>query len=86
MFAEDREVGVVTSGTTVPHWKFTGPGEITDETDRRCLALALIDAELGIGQELQIAVRKRRLKARIVRSHGKSRKPPFFRPVLVRKT
>ena len=58
LFAGDREVGVVTSGTMSPTLKLG-------------IALALVEpAAAGLDEELEVAVRSRRMRARVVR-------PPF---------
>ena len=58
LFAGDREVGVVTSGTMSPTLKLG-------------IALALVEpGAAGIDSELDVAVRNRRMRARVVR-------PPF---------
>jgi aminomethyltransferase len=81
----DRHVGVITSGTIVPYWKFSGSGSdirITDENDRRSIAMALIDAGLQPDAEVQVIVRGVPLRSRIVRRHGRSDAAPYFRPIL----
>lgn len=78
-----EKVGVVTSGTMVPYWVFEGEtAQPTDQTGRRALALAYVDSELPNGEELQVEVRGRRLRARLVASHGNGRQRPYFRPIL----
>jgi aminomethyltransferase len=58
LFAGDREVGVVTSGTMSPKLKLG-------------IALALVEpGAAGLDSELKVAVRNRRMRARVVR-------PPF---------
>jgi aminomethyltransferase len=58
IFDGDREVGVVTSGTMSPTLKVG-------------IALALVEpAAAGIDNELQVAIRNRRMGAKVVR-------PPF---------
>ncbi len=60
IFAGDREVGFVTSGTMSP-------------TLKRGIALALVEpAAAGLDGELEVAVRNRRMRARVVR-------PPFVK-------
>jgi aminomethyltransferase len=60
LFAGDREVGVVTSGTMSPTLKLG-------------IALALVEpGAAGIDSELGVAVRNRRMRARVVR-------PPFVK-------
>ncbi len=79
-----ESVGVVTSGTMVPYWKFAGEAatmHITEDQDRRALALALVNASLTHDQQVEIQVRNRRLRAQIVRWHGRSEAPPFFRAI-----
>ena len=49
VFRDDKAVGWVTSGTTVPRWVFQGEGldsEITDEHKIRAIGLALIDSDI----------------------------------------
>ena len=77
-----RKVGMVTSGTMVPYWLFEGEGatmQITDRTDRRAIALASVDARLDPEEQVEVLVRGRPLGAQIVRWHGRSDAPPYFR-------
>jgi len=80
----DRQVGMVTSCATVPYWVFEGSGatmHITDEHRRRVIGLAYLDATLRVDREVSIEVDGRRLPARVVRFHGRSEAPPYFRPI-----
>jgi aminomethyltransferase len=80
----ERQVGAVTSGTVTPYWRFTGDGvtaRISDENDRRAIAMAYLDASLSPGTGVDVLVRGRRLKAEIVPWHGRSEAPPYFRPI-----
>jgi len=84
VFLAGKKVGFITSGTMVPYWKFEGEGatmRISDEQDRRAIALAYIDAEVPAEQELEVEVRGRRLGAQLVRWHGRSEAPPYFRAI-----
>ncbi len=84
IFIGEKKVGVVTSGTVAPYWKFEGESstmKITEETERRAVAMALMDAALMPEQEIEVMVRERRMKARIVQWHGRSEAPPYFRPI-----
>ena len=86
VFLNGQKVGAVTSGTMVPYWEFEGEGatmRITDEQNRRALALAYIDAAIPAEQELEVEVRGRRLNAQLVRWHGRSEAPPYFRAIPV---
>jgi len=82
VFLNGSKVGLITSGTMVPYWKFEGEGatmNITDEHDRRAIALAYIDAQIPSQQELEVEVRGRRINSQLVLWHGRSEVPPYFR-------
>ena len=84
VFLNDSKVGLVTSGTMVPFWKFEGEGgtmSITDEHDRRAIAMAYIDAHISTQQELEVEVRGRRINSQLVSLHGSSKTPPYFRVI-----
>ncbi len=86
VFDGEEKIGVVTSGTVAPYWVFEGEGvraTPTDETDRRSVALAYLDAHYQPGDRVEVEVRGRRLGAEIVEYHGRSEAPPYFRPMPV---
>jgi len=82
----DRRVGVVTSGTVAPHWRLTGEGAtigITDESARRSLSLAYVDPTLPPEQDVEVLIRGKRVRGRIVRWHGRAEAPPYFHAIPV---
>lgn len=84
IFKENRRIGFVTSGTTIPYWLFDGEGPTMKATDThalRAIALALVDSSLPSETELVVAGRKKSIQARMVRWHGRSEAPPFFRSI-----
>ncbi|MCX7591945.1 MAG: glycine cleavage system protein T, partial [Kiritimatiellae bacterium] len=86
VFLEGRNIGVVTSGTSVPYWVFEGPPasmRITERNELRSIGLAYLDAQMKPGRLVEVEVRGRRLSAQIVRWHGRSDAPPYFRPIPV---
>jgi len=86
VYINETKAGTVTSGTVIPYWLFEGEGAtmtITAQSKQRSIALALLDASLTSGQELEIQVRKKRISAQIVKYHGRSEAPPYFRPIPV---
>ena len=87
VFLNGSKVGIVTSGTMVPYWKIEGEcgtKSITDEHERRAIALAYIDAQIPAQQELEVEVRGRRLSSQLVKWHGHSKVPPFFHAIPVK--
>jgi aminomethyltransferase len=74
-------VGYVTSGTMVPYWVFEGdaPGE---DTDKRAIALALIDQRITSDAPLAVVVRKREIPAQIVPKFLDNRSGRHAVPVL----
>lgn len=86
VYQGERKVGVVTSGTATPYWVFEGEGAMarpTGETGQRSIALAWLEADILPETELEVAVRKRRLKTMTVKYHGRSEAPPYFRALPV---
>ncbi len=84
VYFKNSKVGLVTSGTMVPYWKFEGKEEsmkITDEHDRRAIALAYIDSYIPYDQELEVEVRGRRIHSQLVRKHGTSGISPYFHAI-----
>ncbi len=84
LYLQGKHVGYITSGTMVPYWKFESEGadmQITEEDGRRAIAIAYIDAEISSDQELEVEVRGRSIEAKLVRRHGSSKAPPYFRAI-----
>jgi aminomethyltransferase len=80
LFAGERKVGGVTSGTAVPYWKIREEG-FSGEKGMRSLALAFIDSTLRTGEILDIDIRGRKSSGVIVPHHLRSDSPPYARPV-----
>ena len=89
VLVDDRTVGKVTSGTVVPYWKFEGSGTMTtpgDESARRTICLAYLDAGLSEGQKAEVIIRDKPVSAVIVRRHIGGEAPPYARPLLPNNT
>lgn len=85
VFHAGKPVGVVTSGTMVPYWQHTGSGIAsipTGETGLRPIGLALLDSDRAPGDEVEIDIRGRLTRARIVPYHLRNEAPPRARPIL----
>ncbi len=65
VLAHGAPIGQLTSGTTVPAWRFAA-GEPAEEHYHRPLGLALLDSGTQVGQEVEIVYRKLTLPGRVV--------------------
>ena len=84
VFKDDKHVGYVTSGTMVPYWRAEGVAlfsHFIDEKGMRAIGLALVDSDLLEGDELEIEIRGKRVKAVIVPYHMRNEAPPLARPI-----
>ncbi|MFH1103220.1 MAG: glycine cleavage system aminomethyltransferase GcvT [Pseudomonadota bacterium] len=84
VFCRGAHVGYVTSGTMTPYWKVEGEGigsRLTDQSELRGICLAFIDSRLREGDELEIKIREKPIKAVVVPYHLRSEAPPFARPI-----
>jgi aminomethyltransferase len=66
VLAGGREVGTLTSGTTVPAWRFAGESPGTEHYTR-ALGLAYLERGLAVGQEVEVLYRNKPVRAMIVR-------------------
>ncbi|MBW2487874.1 MAG: glycine cleavage system aminomethyltransferase GcvT [Deltaproteobacteria bacterium] len=84
VFRGDRHVGYVTSGTMVPLWQSEGVGLSTRQSEdkgRRAIGLALMDSDLVEGDQVEIDIRGKRLRAVIVPYHLRAEAPPHCWPI-----
>lgn len=78
---DGKSIGFVSSGTSTPFWELTGSGAtmtVTDSSLLRSVALAYLDSTVEEDSLVEIAVRKRRMKAQVVDFHGRSDAPPYY--------
>ena len=69
VYKDGKLVGYVTSGTMVPYYVFNEQGVQTEETGRRSIGLAIMDSDIAAGDEVQVEVRGRRLRAAVTARH-----------------
>ena len=85
VYRNGEAVGHVTSGNMAPYWEYQGHGLASVRTDQsalRAIGLALIDSNLRQGDQVEIEVRGKRLKALITPYHLRGEAPPMARPIL----
>ena len=76
VYYDGRVVGWVTSGTMVPYWEFDND-TLTDEHSQRAVGLCMIEPDVPVGVEIEVEVRGRKLKAKIVDRNLENRKGIF---------
>lgn len=82
VYRDGVHVGWVTSGTMVPYYHFSESGEIQDTTGKRSIGFAYIDSTVTRDDVIEVDVRGRRLKARVVAKHMIQNEPPYGRAVI----
>jgi aminomethyltransferase len=85
VYLDSTLVGHVTSGSLIPYWKFEGNGIYSkpgNQSGKRAISIAYIDANIQVGQQLIIKVRDKWLSAVVVNRHIASEAAPFARPIL----
>ncbi|MBF0233927.1 MAG: glycine cleavage system aminomethyltransferase GcvT [Desulfamplus sp.] len=83
---EGNLVGHITSGTMVPFWNTQGGGiasVFTEDIEKRAICLALVDADVVQGDQLEIKIRKNMTPAGIVVPyHMRAEAPPTARAIM----
>ncbi len=85
VFRDEKHVGYITSGTSVPYRLPLGSGLdgiFERKIKRRSIALALIDSDIRDSDTLEIEIRKKRCRAVVVSCHMSSQAPPYVRVIV----
>ncbi len=84
VFKDEKHVGYISSGTMVPYKRGVGSGldlNFEEKTERRAIALALVDNTVIEGDTLEIEIRKKRCEAIVVPYHMSAEAPPYVRAI-----
>jgi aminomethyltransferase len=79
-----KPVGFITSGTMVPYWLSAQEGIATVQTEEkgmRAIAMALLDSDLVVDDEVEIDIRGKLTRAVIVPYHLRNEAPPRAWPI-----
>lgn len=82
IYKDGQHIGWVTSGTMVPYYNFDEDGQILDTTGKRSIGFAYIDSTVAMGDVVEIDVRGKRLKAKLVAKHMIQNEPPYGKAVI----
>ena len=82
VYKDGEKVGWVTSGTMVPYWNFDENGNKLETTGKRSIGFAYIDSSLTKEDVIEIDVRGKKLKAKVVAKHMIQNEPPYGKAVL----
>ncbi len=83
IYKDGRHIGWVTSGTMVPYYKFDENG-ITDATGKRSIGFAYLDSAITKDDVIEVDVRGKRLKAKLVDKHMDQKTPPYGKAVILK--
>lgn len=83
VYFNGEHAGWVTSGTMVPYYNFDGD-TILDTTGKRAIAFAYIDSKIALDDVVEVDVRGKRLKAKVVARHMRQDLPPYGRAEITR--
>ncbi|MEN8128305.1 MAG: glycine cleavage system aminomethyltransferase GcvT [Planctomycetota bacterium] len=73
VYYEGQPIGWVSSGTMVPYWT-AQDNVLTDEHSQRAIGLCVVAPHVAAGSEIEIEVRGRKLKAKVVPRNLENRK------------
>ena len=82
IYKDGEKAGWVTSGTMVPYWHIDEEGKPTETTGKRSIGFACIAGNPQVGDEIQVDVRGKKLKAKVVAKHMIQNEPPYGKAVL----
>lgn len=82
IYKDGAHVGWVTSGTMVPYYHFDEKGNILETTGKRSIGFAYLDSGISLDDMVEIDVRGKRLKAKLVSQHMDQKNPPYGRAVI----
>ena len=84
VYRHGKHVGYVTSGTMVPYWRSDGVGLSSSQSEdrkMRAIGLALINSDLVEGDEIEVDIRGKKIKAFIVPYLLRNEAPPYAWPI-----
>jgi aminomethyltransferase len=84
VFSNGQHAGYITSGTMVPYWESRGVGiasRFSETREMRSICLGLLDSDLREGDEVDVDIRGKRIRAVIVPYHLRAEAPPFARAI-----
>lgn len=84
VYCGEKHVGWVTSGTMVPYYQFDSEGNILDTTGKRSIGFAYIDSTITKEDGIEIDVRGKKLKAKVVSRHMIQNEPPYGKAVITK--
>ena len=82
IYHNGEHIGWMTSGTMVPYYNFDEEGNILDTTGKRSIGFAYINSGITKEDVLEVDVRGKRLKAKVVAKHMIQNEPPYGKAVV----
>ena len=82
IYHNGEHIGWMTSGTMVPYYHFDEEGNILETTGKRSIGFAYINSDITKEDMIEVDVRGRRLKAKLVAKHMIQNEPPYGKAVI----
>lgn len=82
IYHNGEHIGWMTSGTMVPYYNFDEEGNILETTGKRSIGFAYINSNITKEDVLEVDVRGKRLKAKVVAKHMIQNEPPYGKAVI----
>lgn len=82
IYHNGEHIGWMTSGTMVPYYNFDEAGNILETTGKRSIGFAYINSDITKEDMIEVDVRGRRLKAKLVAKHMIQNEPPYGKAVI----
>jgi len=82
VYRNGEHIGWVTSGTMVPYYNFDENGNILDTTGKRAIGFAYVDSSVSRDDIIEVDVRGKKLKAKVVAKHMIQNEPPYGKAVI----
>jgi len=82
VYRNGEHIGWVTSGTMVPYYNFDENGNILDTTGKRSIGFAYVDSSVSRDDIIEVDVRGKKLKAKVVAKHMIQNEPPYGKAVI----
>ncbi|MCK9266760.1 glycine cleavage system aminomethyltransferase GcvT [bacterium] len=84
VFSQEKPVGYITSGTSVPYYTFDEE-QIAETKSVRSICLALLSSDIQVNDSVNVEIRGEKVGAVVVKAHLRTKSYPYAKPILGKK-